>query len=143
MAYTITKGMFPADIVSIIVSFLDNPKKERWAKYWRGESVKLIENIFHFHLYYYGDLNKDSLNRHLEWIKDDEYSAPGHIEKYLFIFKDIVNEINDLNRLSRKERKIIKKLYSRIFINNGNKAFGTICSYCCKYLPHYSRDIYH
>jgi len=68
---------------------------------------------------------------------------PGHIEKYFDIFKDIVNEINNLNRLSRKERKIIKKLYSRIFINNGNTVFCSICSYCCAYLPHYSKDIYH
>jgi len=81
MAYVITNQIFPKDITIIIVSFLDNPRKEQWAKYWRNESVKLIKNIFHFHLCHHGNLDKDSLNKHLEWIKDGEYSPPGAYRK--------------------------------------------------------------
>ena len=116
MAYATIKNMFPTVIVNKIVSFLINPNKEKWAKYWRGESVKFVERVFEYRYSY-------SSYDILEFIKRRDYSLHSHVDKYYGIYKNIVSEINNLRWINQEYKNTIKKLYSRMFINNNDKRF--------------------
>ena len=124
MAYVIAKKIFPKDIADLIVLFLENPKQKQWAKYWRGESVKFVERVFEYRYTY-------SSSEVLDFIKGRDYSLHTHVDKYYGIYKNIVLEINKLRQIDKEYKNTIKKLYSRIFINNNGNRFGRISVYSC------------
>ena len=124
MAYAITQKLFPVDIANLIVLFLYNPKKDQWAKYWRGESVKFVKRVFCYDC-------ECSASEVLDFIKLRDYPLHTHVDKYYGIYKNIVLEINKLRRIDIEYKNTIKKLYSRIFINNNGNRFGRISVYSC------------
>ena len=121
MAYVITKKVFPEDIAYKIVSFLENPKQEQWAKYWKDEACrnmsKVVGNLDISQRFDNGTMNYILHYTNVEIAQSMRYRKDGLVLHMKYALDRLLS-------ISMQNKYTIKKLYSRILTNNENRPYS-------------------